>query len=196
MTAVDRMRWNSRYAIAESSFKPQPPELFDKLGFLPTEGRALDIACGRGACSVWLAQRGLQVDAVDISDIALQSAARLASDHGVQQRLRLWPHDLDEGLPHGLGDGFAVIICQRFREPRLYPLLNRLLAPHGLLAITVLSSVGGRAGRFCAEPGELLSAFGSLQVLAHRETCGEAALLARAPLHPQVQATPQSASDS
>jgi SAM-dependent methyltransferase len=119
------------------------------------------------------------VDAVDVSTVALRAGAELAARHGVTDRVRWWDHDLDTGLP-GPAREYALVVCQRFRDPRLYPELVRALAPGGLLAITVLSRTGADAGPFRAEPGELLAAFGGLDVLAHRDADGEATLLARA----------------
>jgi SAM-dependent methyltransferase len=87
--------------------------------------------------------------------------------------------DLDAGLP--VRGPYELVVCQRFRDPALYPALVEALAPGGLLVITVLSSVDEEPGRFRAEPGELLAAFGALEVLAHEEGNGEATLLARRP---------------
>jgi transketolase N-terminal domain/subunit len=45
---------------------PLPPEVLrGREELVPTAGRALDVACGRGAVALWLARRGLAVDAVD-----------------------------------------------------------------------------------------------------------------------------------
>jgi 2-polyprenyl-3-methyl-5-hydroxy-6-metoxy-1,4-benzoquinol methylase len=147
---------------------------------LPTAGRALDVACGRGAVAVQLAVRGLEVDAVDVSPVALAAGRASAARAGVGVR---WiRHDLDRGLP-GTGP-YDVVVCRRFRDPRLYPALAAALAPGGLLVVAVLSVVGGAPGRFRAAPGELRTAFAAagLDVLRHREADGEALLVARRPL--------------
>jgi hypothetical protein len=72
-----------------------------------------------------------------------------------------------------------VIICQRFRDPALYPALAAVLAPRGLLVVTVLSEVDEGPGAWRAPPGELLDAFGGLDVLVHTEANGEASLIGR-----------------
>lgn len=46
-------------------------------------GRALDVGCGEGADAIWLAARGWEVVAVDISDVAIDRAATIAEDAGV-----------------------------------------------------------------------------------------------------------------
>ncbi len=153
-----------------------PVALRGREHLLPAGGRALDVACGRGAVSVWLAARGLTVDAVDVSATALAAGAALAAD-GV----RWWRHDLDTGLPAGCSGPYDVIVCQRFRDPALYPLLTAALGDGGLLVVTVLSEVGEGPGPWRATAGELLTAFGDLDVLAHGEGDGEASIVARRP---------------
>jgi SAM-dependent methyltransferase len=179
----DRERWDRRFAaIGAAEVAAPPAELRGAEELLPTGGRALDVACGRGATAVWLAQRGFAVDAVDVSPVALRGGAELADRCGVADRIRWHAHDLDAGLPPAIGVGFAVVVCQRFRDPRLNPALAGALAPGGLLVLTVLSRSGGEDGPYRAEPGELPAAFGGLEVLAHRDADGAAALVARAPL--------------
>jgi len=128
---------------------------------------------------VWLALRGLRVDAVDGSAVGLAAGTALASRSGVGDGVRWWGHDLDSGLPVGCVGAYEVVVCQRFRDPALYPVMAGLLATGGLLVLTVLSEVGGEPGPFRARPSELLTAFGGLEVIAHEEGAGEAAILAR-----------------
>ncbi|MGD9529148.1 class I SAM-dependent methyltransferase [Pseudonocardia sp.] len=221
MSAADRDRWDARYATTapvEASV-PLPPDLLaGREELLPASGRALDVACGCGATAVWLALRGLAVDAVDGSPVAIAAGAALArrpgpqadggpgggggaagrvgsdgtdsgtdssthggADDGAAGGVRWRVHDLDQGLPPGWTGPYDVVVCQRFRDPALYPLLRAAVAPDGLLALTVLSVVGGRAGPYRAEPGELPAAFPGWRVIDQREGGGEAHLLARPP---------------
>jgi hypothetical protein len=103
------------------------------------------------------------------------------ADGGAAGEVRWRVHDLDQGLPPGWTGPYDVVVCQRFRDPALYPVLRAAVAPDGLLALTVLSVVGGRAGPYRAEPGELPAAFPGWRVLDQREGGGEAHLLARPP---------------
>jgi SAM-dependent methyltransferase len=46
-------------------------------------GTVLDVGCGEGGDAVWLAQRGWEVTAVDISQVALDRARRATEEAGV-----------------------------------------------------------------------------------------------------------------
>jgi SAM-dependent methyltransferase len=184
MSDDDRARWDARHAATRAP-RPVPPGVLAGAAGLdeefPRAGRALDVACGRGGVAVWLAERGLVVDAVDVSRVGLAAGARLAADRGVADRVRWIAHDLDAGLPAGCAGPYDVVVCQLFRDPARYADLRAALAPGGLLAVSVLSQVGAGPGPFRAPPGELRAAFGDLDVLLHREGDGEAGLLARLP---------------
>jgi SAM-dependent methyltransferase len=182
VTVQDRERWDRKYAERDPDLAGvvQPPALFaDFADLFPISGTALDIACGRGSASVWLAERGLQILGIDISPVAIDQARDLASRSTAGKRCQFEVIDLDAGLPAGLP--VDVVLCLRFRDGRLdQPIIDRL-APCGLLAVSALSEVGGAAGAFRAKPGELLAAFAGLDVIASGESDGLAWLLARKP---------------
>jgi SAM-dependent methyltransferase len=80
---VDRQRWDERYSGTE--FEPTtPPSQFvtDGLADLPP-GRALDLAAGGGRNSVWLAEHGWRVTAVDFSSVGLEKGRKLAGVRGI-----------------------------------------------------------------------------------------------------------------
>jgi len=189
---ADAARWDDRHSGAEPP-SPRPPEALSLPG-APADprrsgGRALDVACGTGGTSLWLAAGGMQVVALDVSGTAIgllhTAARRVGVEHLVDARV----FDLDEGLPD---DGpYDLIICQRFRDVALYPQLADALAPGGTAAITVLSAAArdGRdapPGPFHAAPGELLEAFAGtgLEVLAHVEADGLASIILHRPPTP------------
>jgi SAM-dependent methyltransferase len=67
-------------------------------------GRALDLGCGEGGDAVWLAERGWDVVAVDISDTALGRAREAAENRGVTDRIEFVQVDLSEEFPEGTFD--------------------------------------------------------------------------------------------
>jgi SAM-dependent methyltransferase len=181
VTEEDRALWDARHsagAAAGDLEAPAIPAVFAAYeDRFPTSGFALDLACGSGGASVWLAARGLEVCGVDVSPVGLERARRRAAAHRVAGRCRFQVADLDLGLPPG--PPADVVVCHLFRNPRLYRPIVERLKPGGLLAIAVLSEVGGVRGPFRAPAGELNEAFGALSAMGGGEDDGRAWLLAR-----------------
>src|SRR5690625_2504728 len=91
-TEEPRAFWEQFYGEKDRTWSGRVnPRLVEEAGEL-TPGRALDLGCGEGADAVWLAERGWQVVAVDISATALQRARDLADDRNVGSRIRLERH--------------------------------------------------------------------------------------------------------
>ncbi len=187
MSEADRQHWDARYADLGSAAAtieglPPPPPVFAPVERLfPTQGHALELACGRGRGGVWLASRGIRFWGLDVSPVAIDLARELAAHCGLADRCRFDVADLDHGLPPGpLVD---LVFVHLFRDRRLdQPVVERL-KPGGMLAIAVLSEVGAAPGPFRARPGELHDAFSHLETLAYGEDDGMAWLLARRPEH-------------
>ncbi len=142
----------------------------------------MDIASGPGAVTLWLAERGLDVTALDASSVAIDLLESAASTAELGERIDARVVDLDDGLPADLHD-LDLVVCQRFRDTALYrPVIDRL-RPGGLAIVTVLSTGGVRdPGPFHAPEGELLQAFGSdrrCEIVHEREREGLAHLVAR-----------------
>ncbi|HEY5148407.1 MAG TPA: class I SAM-dependent methyltransferase [Mycobacterium sp.] len=179
MAETDRVRWDERYADRAPPPAGPPVAFAGHQDLFPSEGHALDLACGQGSASVWLALRGLDVLGVDVSPLAIARARELAADNGVGRRCRFEVADLDDGLPPG--PPADVIVCHKFRDRRLDAVIIERLATGGLLAVSALSEVGAGPGPFRVAAGELAGAFAALEQLAAGEGEGEAWLLARVP---------------
>jgi len=179
VSEADRRRWDERHIEASpASGDPGPPSVFASIEDLfPVEGSALEIACGRGELSIWLALRGMDVQGVDVSPVAIEFARELAQRSGVADQCQFEVWDLDRGLPPG--PPMDLVVCHMYREPGLDRDLIERLAPRGLLATVSLSEVGGGSGRFRARPGELREAFAELEILADNEGDGVAWLMGR-----------------
>lgn len=185
---ADRVRWDDRYAGRPPARPERPEALADRPALVeevPSSGRALDLACGTGAVGLWLAERGLDVVAIDVSPRAIGLVRRSAAELALDGRITARVVDLDDGIDEATlaAAPFDVVVCQRFRDRRLYAPIVDLLAPGGLAVVTVLSSVGldGEPGDFHAEPGELSSTFAVLdvEVLLDREADGLASIVVR-----------------
>ena len=64
-------------------------------------GRALDVGCGEGGDAFWLAERGWQVDGIDVSQVALDRAAAHARELGpdLESRITWTQRDLLSWTP-------------------------------------------------------------------------------------------------
>ncbi len=177
MADSDRDHWNERYeaGVAEPQNEIAPSRHLAPIAhLLPTSGLALDVACGRGASSLWLAARGLDVWGFDVSPVAIGLAAASARAGAVHAHFTV--HDLDRGLPEG--PAVDLILCQLFRDARLDQSMIDRLAPRGMLVVICLSEVGAAPGPFRTGEGELRRAFASLHVIDHEEKDGVARLVA------------------
>ncbi len=180
MSIDDRARWDERYRTRTHS-GPRCPELFAPyVDLFPTTGIALDLACGPGAGTLWLGQRGLEAVGVDVSPVAVAVARNGADRLGLSAQCRFDVADLDDGMPPG--PPVDLLLCHRFSQPALYEPMRRRLKPGGLLAVAVLREVGAQPGRFRAPAGELATAFASVDTVASTEGAGAAVFVGRAPL--------------
>jgi 2-polyprenyl-3-methyl-5-hydroxy-6-metoxy-1,4-benzoquinol methylase len=179
----DAERWDARYSGGATGV-PSPPTGLDGIALPEAHGRCLDVACGLGEQSLWAAALGFDVVAFDVSPTAIGALRAAAAARRLDARIDAHVVDLDDGLPADVGGGYALVICQRFRDPRLYAALAGAATPGGLIVITVLSQVGAQSpGPHHAPVGELVDAFRALDVEIVRtgEGNGEATLVARRP---------------
>jgi SAM-dependent methyltransferase len=81
---VDRQQWDERYSGAAFEWSMHPNQFVaEQLADLPP-GRALDLAAGEGRNSIWLAERGWSVTAVDFSRVGLEKGRALGAARGVR----------------------------------------------------------------------------------------------------------------
>jgi SAM-dependent methyltransferase len=103
-----------------------------------TPGRALDLGCGEGGDAVWLAERGWNVVAVDISDTALGRAAEAAGTRGVADRIEFVQQDLSDGFPDGTFDLISSQFLHstvRLDRTSILAKAAQAIRPGGLLVI-------------------------------------------------------------
>jgi len=81
--AAQAAEWDARYRERDGTMwsgRPNGRLVAEVAGLAP--GRALDVGCGEGADAIWLAGRGWQVTAIDVSDVALGRAREAAEQTG------------------------------------------------------------------------------------------------------------------
>lgn len=141
--------WNERYGRADYHFGTEPNAWLARHAHVWTPGqRVLCVADGEGRNGVWLAQRGLQVEAFDVAEVGLAKARRLAAERGVGVGLvqadvdgYAWPDAPAAGSSSAEDrrfDGVAAIFVQ-FAHPalraRMFERIVRALRPGGHLVL-------------------------------------------------------------
>jgi tellurite methyltransferase len=188
----EREQWNKRYSAGvEARSEPDPlllsayEQYIEPL--LAKPGHALDIAGGVGRHAIWLAQRGWEVDLIDVSEQGIEIASRRAQETGVE--VRFFQQDLTRGLPDQTYD---LILDFFYLERALFGEIPKALKPEGILVFKTYTRLhpilthgqGPKHPMHLLEQNELLHAFEAFDVLYYRETVkdkGVAELVARKP---------------
>lgn len=162
-------RWDERYQ-RESDFwlERQPRQLLtDYVHLLPNEGHALDAASGVAINGLYLAQLGLKVFALDISEYALKLAKQRASSLGVSLEAAV----VDLSQPWLPEAHFAVIVNFHFLERGTFPIYRRALKPGGLILFDTFTKQvdQNEAPDYYLDPGELLSWFEDFEIIHYSE---------------------------
>ena len=139
---------------------------------LPASGRALDLACGRGRHALWLAERGLEVLAVDRNSDAIEAIREEAVHRGL--RVSAEVDDLEAGHVTFGTDRFDVIVVVHYLHRPLFPLLVAALRRGGLLIYETFTRAQALRGKptnpdFLLEPGELRTLVEPLEIVDYRE---------------------------
>lgn len=104
--------WDELYGSRPAATNPRPNDrLTETVAGLPS-GEALELGCGDGGDALWLASRGWQVTAVDISAAAVQRLTALAGALGLGDRVTAARHDLSTSFPRGEFD----LVCAHYLQ--------------------------------------------------------------------------------
>lgn len=167
-----RARWDARYAGGGGPRKTTPhPWLVQHIWRVPT-GKALEVACGMGRDSIFLAQQGFYVHAVDISAVALREARRRARLSGVDHRVHFVVADLTRfAFPTGYYD---LVVGFSYWEREIRAALRAAVRPGGFIIYETFNVFWAHTRpdicpRYLVEPGELLAWLQDWEVLAYRE---------------------------
>ncbi len=172
MSAKDREKWDQRYREGAYASRNYPSEFLRNRAELLNIGRAMDLACGLGRNSIYLAELGFEVDAIDVSLVGLEIAREKAKER------RLLIHWLNEDLVNDWTiptQQYDLILMFRFVSSEVLLKLPQLLALGGALIIEEHlqwpqgNVVGPSGNRFRVKPGELMEGCKELDVLFHYE---------------------------
>lgn len=165
-----RDKWNARYTHAEMPSSEQACEVLRRnSALLPAQGKALDLACGLGANSLLLAEHGLEVEAWDISEVALEKLQHTADSRSLT--VNTLARDAEQQPPEP--GQFDVIVVSRFLHRPILTALAAALKPNGLLFYQTFNQAKPAGGPsnpdFLLERGELLRVFCDLRLCFYQE---------------------------
>lgn len=167
MTHPDAARWNNRYAQDGHVWQGRRPRwlLSQFAHLLPRQGLALDAAAGVGLHGLFLAEHGLHVIALDVSEVGLRLARESAGKRGVWLETAV----LDLTHPWLPANHFDVIVNFRFLERATFAVYRQTLKPDGLLFFETFLKTDplGSYPDHYLNPGELEQAFAGFTFIHH-----------------------------
>ncbi|MFH0724888.1 MAG: methyltransferase domain-containing protein [Pseudomonadota bacterium] len=161
----DRERWNQKYAAGD--FPQKPSEIVQQFYRLAPMGRALDIAAGSGRNSLFLAEQGFKVEALDISDKGLT---------GLDKHGNVMPLCVDFDVFDIPMKRYSLILNIRFLQRRLFPQIIEALTDGGLLIFETYlvwkdkEPESAHRRDFMLRANELLHSFLPLRIIHYQET--------------------------
>lgn len=162
-------KWDAIYRQQEPT-TPAPAFVLSNYSYLlPKQGRALDLACGLGGNSFSLAERGLQVDAWDISPVAID---RIKKSPSISSLINASFVDICNTQLKK--NHYDVIVVSRFLNRDIIPQLIGALRPKGLIFYQTFTlekaQLGGPTNPdFLLKKAELLTLFAKLSPIIYRE---------------------------
>jgi SAM-dependent methyltransferase len=135
---TEHIQWNDRYRDNDLPWDTGRPSselqrVLSRNAIRPC--RALDLGCGTGTNSVWLAQQGFEVTGIDVAPLAVERAEERAHAAGVKVRFLVADvlHLPDLGGPFAFFFDRGCYHAVRREEPEQYtPAVVRQLALGGL----------------------------------------------------------------
>lgn len=182
MSEADRQRWNEKWSERRQSRRVNGLLLEQRR--LLGSGRALDLACGRGQNSIWLARHGYTTIGVDVSGVALRAARAAAAREGVWRHTLFVQADLDRWRPPA--ESVDVVTVFRFLDRDLYNPLKRCVRSGGLIFYEtrhegILKRLPEANPAYLLRRNELQRVFSSWQIIIDSEGPENARFVARKP---------------
>ena len=121
MSVEDKIRWDDKY---KNALLPQNViEVVKNYANEAKGNKALDIACGMGRNAKLLADMNFEVDALDISEVAIESLKD-------KKNINAQVVDFDTYVLHE--NTYDLIVCTYFLERQLFPQIHKALKEDGV----------------------------------------------------------------
>ena len=129
MAIKDKNKWNEKYKNTPKLLEKRPESYKLSSIISHTKGtNALDVACGAGRNSIFLANNGFKVTSLDISEFALDSLNKMNNPNITTQIADLDDYNFKQ-------EQYDLIIMTNFLDRLVIPKLLRALKKDGILFI-------------------------------------------------------------
>lgn len=128
--------WDEHYRTHQRTQGERANPLLVETAEALRPGAALDLGCGAGGDTIWLARNGWQVTAVDISATAVERVRERARECGVADQVVTEAHDLTCTFP---GGEFDLVSAQYFHTASRRRAASCCAPPLGLCVPAVSS---------------------------------------------------------
>ncbi|OIJ19255.1 hypothetical protein BKP45_13940 [Anaerobacillus alkalidiazotrophicus] len=171
-----RTKWNDKYKDRIKKFidnKNKPNERLENLSTYFTGGKGLDLACGLGANSLFLAQLGYNIQALDISEVATQ----YVRDQAREKQLDIVATAIDLTNLSNLNfkkNLFDLVIITYYLDRDIFPYVKSIIKDNGYFFMETFylseeTKKVGISNKYKLHSNELLSTFTDWQVLYYEE---------------------------
>ncbi len=134
MSQQDQQKWDAKYIKKSELLRPREASVNIKKFVEKTAGaKALDLACGAGRNTIYLAKQGYEVDALDIAAVALDALAVDAERQQVQELVNAQLTDLDSFIP--VPETYELIVMMNFLDRALLERVKEGLKIGGLFIV-------------------------------------------------------------
>jgi tellurite methyltransferase len=168
----DQVRWDKQHADSAGAAPPASflRQVFATDAWQLPRGRALDIACGKGRNSLYLAELGFEVAAMDISTVALDEARTRAKS----KQLRIDWRQTDLEVVQLEEAVFDLVVNFNYLQRSLIPQIKRAIKTGGHVIFETYLIDQKEIGHpknpaYLLGHNELLEHFRDFRVLYYRE---------------------------
>lgn len=126
--------WNDKFKARELNLMGHEKCLEEDIKYFPKKGKILDIACGDGRNSIYLARLGYNVHAIDFSEEALNRLNYFSENENLNIETQLVDLSKNSFLDN-LYNYDAIIINHYRLRPELYSVLMKYINENGVLWI-------------------------------------------------------------
>ena len=170
MTEEEKNNWEKRYSGDGCEPRRTPLALLTEWLDGRPPGKALDLACGTGRNALFLAKKGYEVTAIDISPQAIALAEQRAGEEGL--KINWIVADLDTYPIQGRYD--LIVISFFYVNTNMVPGIINALESGGMLLcenhmLSPSAADETHTHRFHLKPGELKRLFNGLEIIRYEE---------------------------